>query len=95
MAFSKSAVRVVWLSIALSSLYNFIGLGIAASGKLAPVVCAVLMPLSSITVVGFAVGATHCLARRSMRSRLDPDRKRSPKPAAEVDIKNPTEEVLA
>jgi len=64
MAFSKDAVRVVWLSILLSSLYNFVGLGIAACGKLAPVVCAVLMPLSSITVVAFACGATHWLGRK-------------------------------
>lgn len=64
MAFSKDVVRIVWLSIALSSVYNFVGLGIAASGKLAPVVCAVLMPLSSISVVGFACGATHWLGRK-------------------------------
>ena len=64
MAFSQDAVRIVWLSIMLSSLYNFVGLGIAASGKLAPVVCAVLMPLSSITVVAFACGATHWLGRK-------------------------------
>ncbi|MEY4387002.1 MAG: hypothetical protein RLY20_2285 [Verrucomicrobiota bacterium] len=64
MAFSKDSVRIVWVSIMLSSAYNFIGLGIAASGKLAPVVCAVLMPLSSITVVGFACGATHWLGRK-------------------------------
>jgi len=64
MAFSKDAVRVVWLSIILSSVYNFVGLGIAASGRLAPVVCAVLMPISSITVVAFACSATHWLGRR-------------------------------
>ena len=71
MAFSKAAVRIVWLSIALSSVYNFVGLGIAASGRLAPVVCAVLMPLSSITVVGFACLATHWAARRAGLSVLN------------------------
>jgi Cu+-exporting ATPase len=71
MAFSKAAVRVVWWSIALSSLYNFVGLGIAASGRLSPVVCAVLMPLSSVTVVGFACLATHWAARRAGLSGLN------------------------
>jgi Cu+-exporting ATPase len=65
MTFARQAVRVVWLSIALSSVYNFIGLGIAATGRLSPLVCAVLMPLSSITVVAFACGATQWAATRA------------------------------
>jgi len=64
LAFAKRAVRVVWLCIGISVLYNFVGVGIATTGKLSPLVCAVLMPLSSITVVAFAAGATHWLARR-------------------------------
>lgn len=71
MHFSQASVRVVWLSIMLSSLYNFVGLGIAASGKLSPVVCAVLMPLSSISVVAFASLATRYAARRTGLSSLD------------------------
>jgi Cu+-exporting ATPase len=71
MAFSKDVVRVVWLSIALSSVYNFVGLGIAASGRLEPVVCALLMPLSSISVVGFACLATQWIARRAGLSALN------------------------
>ncbi len=61
---ARATVRVVWLSIALSSLYNVIGLSIAASGRLSPVVCAILMPLSSISVVALACGATEWRARR-------------------------------
>jgi Cu+-exporting ATPase len=68
--FARGSVRIVWISIAISSLYNFIGLAIAASGKLSPLVCAVLMPISSISVVGFAVGATHWLARRMERQEV-------------------------
>jgi Cu+-exporting ATPase len=68
--FARGAVRIVWISIAISSLYNFIGLAIAASGQLSPVVCAVLMPISSVSVVGFAVGATHWLARRMERQEV-------------------------
>jgi Cu+-exporting ATPase len=71
MDFARGVVRIVWASIAISSLYNFIGLAIAASGHLSPVVCAVLMPISSISVVGFAVGATHWLARRTQLSPLN------------------------
>jgi len=63
--FSRRSVQVVWWSIFISSLYNAIGLSIAASGRLAPIVCAILMPISSVTVVAFACGATHWVARRS------------------------------
>jgi Cu+-exporting ATPase len=64
LSFSKRAVRIVRLSFLLSSLYNLVGVGIAASGLLAPVVCAILMPVSSITVVAFACGATTWAGRR-------------------------------
>jgi Cu+-exporting ATPase len=62
--FSKSAVRIVKLSFLLSSFYNVIGLSIAASGLLSPVVCAILMPVSSISVVAFACGATAWAGRK-------------------------------
>ena len=57
-AFAKAAVRVVRASFLISSIYNVIGISIAARGLLAPVVCAVLMPLSSVTVVAFACSLT-------------------------------------
>lgn len=63
--FSKRAVTVVWICIGLSLLYNVVGLVFAASGLLSPIVCAILMPLSSITVVSFACGAVSWMARRS------------------------------
>jgi len=53
------------MSFLISSLYNVIGLSIAARGLLSPVLCAILMPLSSFTVVAFACGATRWMARRA------------------------------
>jgi Cu+-exporting ATPase len=63
--FAKGAVRVVRLSFGISALYNIVGVGIAASGKLSPIVCAILMPLSSVTVAGFACAATTWFGGRS------------------------------
>jgi Cu+-exporting ATPase len=71
--FSKRAVRIVRLSFLLSSLYNVIGISIAANGLLAPIVCAILMPISSISVVAFACGATTWVAQRSFRGRANLD----------------------
>ncbi len=64
LAFSKDAVRVVWWSFGLSIAYNLVGLGFALSGHLSPVVSAILMPLSSISVVLFVTLATEWKARK-------------------------------
>lgn len=62
--FSRSAVRVVRWSFLISGLYNVVGIALAARGLLSPVICAVLMPLSSLTVVVFACGVTAWFGRR-------------------------------
>jgi len=67
--FSRETVTVVRLSFAISSLYNVVGIGIAVSGNLSPVVCAILMPLSSVTVVAFACGTIFWLGRRHFLNR--------------------------
>ena len=46
-----------------------IGIAIAASGRLSPVVCAILMPLSSVTVVAFACGTVAWFGRRLDHSK--------------------------
>ena len=62
--FSRRATRVVRAGLGISALYNIAGLSIAASALLSPVVCAILMPLSSATVVFFSCSATTWAARR-------------------------------
>jgi Cu+-exporting ATPase len=62
--FSKKCKRIVLASFIISFLYNGIGLSLAVQGLLSPVYAAILMPISSITVVGFvsvAVWAIHHL----------------------------------
>jgi Cu+-exporting ATPase len=61
--FAKQSVQVVRAAFLISTLYNLIGVSIAASGRLSPVVCAILMPLSSVSVVLFACGAATWLGR--------------------------------
>jgi Cu+-exporting ATPase len=62
--FAKASVRVVRASFLISAVYNVVGISIAARGSLSPVVCAVLMPLSSVSVVAFACLVTRWLSRR-------------------------------
>ena len=56
---SKKAITIIKMSFVLSFLYNIIGLYFAVTGQLAPVVAAILMPLSSITIVAFTTLATN------------------------------------
>jgi len=62
--FGKISKRIILASIGISLMYNGIGLSFAVQGTLSPVISAILMPLSSISVVAFTTGLTHLLARK-------------------------------
>lgn len=61
--FSKDSVRVIITSFALSFIYNIIALFFAVEGLLKPIIAAILMPVSSISVVVLCVVATNYLAK--------------------------------
>lgn len=64
--FAHQSVDIVRISFAISLLYNLIGLSYALSGHLSPVVAAILMPISSVSVVAFATFATNWRAKKSL-----------------------------
>lgn len=64
LAYAKTSVNVVRFSLFISVLYNVVGLSFAARGILSPVICAILMPVSSITVVAMASGLSAWFGRR-------------------------------
>ncbi len=51
--FSRQVITIVFLAFGISFLYNIVGLSFAVAGHLTPLVSAILMPVSSVTVVGF------------------------------------------
>ncbi len=61
---SKNAIKIIKWSFVLSFIYNIIGLSFAVTGQLSPVVAAILMPLSSISIVVFTTAATNILSRK-------------------------------
>jgi Cu+-exporting ATPase len=63
--FARTTTRVVRASFGISALYNLLGISVGAAGILSPLICAVLMPLSSISVVLFACGMTTWAAKRT------------------------------
>lgn len=58
---SRKGIQVIKWSFIFSLIYNTIGLGFAVTGNLKPVIAAILMPLSSISVVIFTTMATYLL----------------------------------
>lgn len=66
--YSKKATSIVWMSFGLSFLYNIVGISFAVSGQLTPIVAAILMPLSSITVAVFTVFTSQVIAKRIFKT---------------------------
>ena len=64
LAFSRSSLRIVKAGFIISLFYNAIGISFAASAHLSPFVAAVLMPISSFSVIGFSLLATRWAGRR-------------------------------
>lgn len=58
------AVRTTWI---FALMYNLLGLSFAVSGTLSPLVAAILMPASSLTIVLIGVGLSSLEARRILR----------------------------
>jgi Cu+-exporting ATPase len=61
---SKKAMTTIKMSFVLSLLYNVVGLSFAITGNLLPLVAAIIMPLSTITIVSFVTVMSNYYARK-------------------------------
>jgi Cu+-exporting ATPase len=61
---AREGVKIVNRSWFVALVYNLVGLSYAVSGTLSPLVAAVLMPLSSVTIVLFGVLSGNYAARK-------------------------------
>ena len=62
--YARSGKNVITWSFILSVLYNVVGLNFAVQGSLSPLVAAILMPMSSISIVTLVTVATSFSAKR-------------------------------
>jgi len=62
--FTHTSMNIVKISFAISFVYNILGIAYALSGNLSPVFAAILMPISSISVVTFATFVTRFMGRK-------------------------------
>ncbi len=65
LTFARSGKKIVTASFILSILYNIVGLSFAVSAGLSPLVAAILMPASSISIVLFVTLASNFSARNN------------------------------
>lgn len=63
-AFSKDAVKVIKMSFVISILYNIIGLSFAVQGTMSPLFAAILMPISTVTIISFTSLLTRWFGRK-------------------------------
>ena len=62
--FTRASLRAVVLTFGLSLTYNAVGLTLAVQGLFTPIVSAILMPISSISVMLTATALVRRAARR-------------------------------
>ncbi|AFL86255.1 P-type ATPase, translocating [Belliella baltica DSM 15883] len=71
LAFTKSSRNIIKASFVLSFTYNAVGGFFAVQGLVSPVFCAILMPISSISVVLFTTFTTNYLAfKRGLKDKI-------------------------
>ena len=61
---SIKAIKIIKYSFILSLFYNVIGLYFAVTAELSPIIAAILMPLSSISIVIFTTITTNIIGRK-------------------------------
>jgi len=62
--FSKSSLKLLKMCLIFSLFYNVVGMAFAVSGNLTPLIAAILMPLSSVSVVGFVSLGVFVLSKK-------------------------------
>jgi Cu+-exporting ATPase len=64
--FTKTSMLIVKISFVISFAYNLIGLFFAVQGILSPIIAAILMPISSVSVVAFATFSISYLSNKKL-----------------------------
>ncbi len=72
---SRKAIYLIYAAYMLALLYNIIGISIAVQGKLSPMIAAILMPASSITIVLFGLVMGSALVYRTALVKPDTETK--------------------
>lgn len=64
---SHKSIQIIKMSFILSLLYNVVGLAFAVTGNLLPLVAAIIMPLSTITIVSFVTFMSNYFSKSNLK----------------------------
>ncbi|WP_185097222.1 heavy metal translocating P-type ATPase [Chryseobacterium sp. Leaf180] len=65
----KGSMKIVKMTFVISFMYNIVGLSFAVTGHMDPLFAAILMPISSITVIAFTTLSTWILGRKYFNTK--------------------------
>ncbi|MBI3259697.1 MAG: heavy metal translocating P-type ATPase metal-binding domain-containing protein [Ignavibacteriae bacterium] len=66
--FAQNSKQVIIWAFIISVVYNAVGLGFAVSGLLTPMVAAIFMPVSSLSIIGFTTAAVLWNSRKMKKN---------------------------
>ncbi len=69
---AKKIKPIIYLTFGLSLVYNLTGLFFAVQGSLSPLIAAILMPASSITIILLTFGLSEWVSRRNLKVKALP-----------------------
>lgn len=64
MRYCQNGIRTVKMSYGLAIIYNIVGISFALTHQLSPLVAAIIMPLSTVTIISFVTIMSHRFAKR-------------------------------
>jgi Cu2+-exporting ATPase len=69
---SRRTLGVIHRNLAISLAYNLFTCSLAAAGKMNPLLCAILMPISSASVLAIAIASVRRIGRRDILKGVHP-----------------------
>jgi Cu+-exporting ATPase len=67
LSLARSSSLILKIAFTISFMYNAVALSFAVTGHLTPLVAAILMPVSSVSVVGFSTIAVNLTSRKKLK----------------------------
>ncbi|MBS1611317.1 MAG: hypothetical protein JST49_00690, partial [Bacteroidetes bacterium] len=63
-SYAHDSINIIKASFVISILYNLVGIFFAVQGTMSPIVAAIIMPISSVTIILFTTAGSYFAAKR-------------------------------
>jgi Cu+-exporting ATPase len=69
--YSKLSIKVIKMSYMLALTYNVIGITLSILNKMSPLVAAILMPISTFSIISFVTIMTNYYAKKTLSKKAE------------------------